>query len=193
MKNAAGYSFAADGGQLFCHHCSNRVYSSFLGEQGIECFSGNGSRVSSATSSAGSRPGTGAADSNEVKKEMLILSEAKSILREGSSSNKSSPTKETSPSSPSQPSTATISPTNGQQRKSLVIESEPPEKDTRLEDIVADLPATVLSRPGSPDVWNFDEKEMSLKATPPRPTSATLCSPPVPRKVPISVDHHLRK
>ena len=79
------------------------------------------------------------------------------------------------------------------QNTSLVIESQPPDKDTRLEDIVADLPATVMSRPGSPDVWNFDEKEMSLKATPPRPTSASLCSPPVPRKVPISVDHHLRK
>ena len=38
------------------------------------------------------------------------------------------------------------------------IESEPPEKDTRLEDIVADLPSTVMSRPGTPDVWNFDEK-----------------------------------
>ena len=61
------------------------------------------------------------------------------------------------------------------------IESVAPEKDTRLEDIVADLPSTVMSRPGTPDVWNFDEKEMSLKATPPRPMSATLCSPPVPR------------
>ncbi len=38
------------------------------------------------------------------------------------------------------------------------IESKPPEKDTRLEDIVADLPSTVMSRPGTPDVWNFDEK-----------------------------------
>ncbi len=63
----------------------------------------------------------------------------------------------------------------------------------RLEDIVGDLPSNVLSRPGTPDVWNFDEKEISLKVAPPRPTSATLCSPPVPRKVPISVDHKLRK
>lgn len=76
----------------------------------------------------------------------------------------------------------------------LKIESDPPAKETKLEDIVDDLPPHVLSRPGSPKNWKFDEKEQeTLTTEPPRPTSASLCSPPVPRKVPISVDHHLRK
>ncbi len=51
-----------------------------------------------------------------------------------------------------------------------------------------------MCRQGTPDHWDFDEREKgTLKTAPPRPTSATLCSPPVPRKVPISVDHKLRK
>ena len=73
------------------------------------------------------------------------------------------------------------------------IDSTPPDQETKLEDVVDELPDHVLSRAGTPSQWVFDEKDTSLKTTPPRPTSATLCSPPVPRKVPISVDHHLRK
>ena len=125
---------------------------------------------------------TGPKGSQEDKLEKLILSEAKAILREGN--NDKSPTKDV---------VVVVKAADSHKNISMRLESSPPEKDTRLEDIVGDLPSTVLSRPGSPDVWNFEEKETSLKATPPRPTSATLCSPPVPRKVPISVDHHLRK
>jgi hypothetical protein len=73
------------------------------------------------------------------------------------------------------------------------IASDPPDSETKLADIVDDLPDHVLSRSGTPSQWAFDDKETSLKTAPPRPTTATLCSPPVPRKVPISVDHHLRK
>ena len=72
------------------------------------------------------------------------------------------------------------------------LEGQCPVVDTKLEDV--DLPDHVLSRSGTPSQWAFDAKDASLKTSPPsRPTSATLCSPPVPRKVPISVDHHLRK
>ena len=71
--------------------------------------------------------------------------------------------------------------------------SEAPEQDTKLEDVVDELPDHVISRSGTPNQWAFDDKEPSLKTAPPRPTSATCCTPPVPRKVPISVDHHLRK
>lgn len=73
------------------------------------------------------------------------------------------------------------------------LEGSPPDVDTKLQDVVDDLPDHVLSRSGTPSQWAFDDKDASLKTSPPRPTSATLCSPPVPRKVPISVDHHLRK
>jgi len=42
--------------------------------------------------------------------------------------------------------------------------------------------------------WDFSDKGTGvLKENPPRPGSATLLSPPVQRKVPVSVDHHLRK
>merc|ERR1719361_1432683 len=71
--------------------------------------------------------------------------------------------------------------------------SEAPATDTKLEDVVDELPDHVISRSGTPNQWAFDDKEPSLKTAPPRPTSATCCTPPVPRKVPISVDHHLRK
>jgi len=73
------------------------------------------------------------------------------------------------------------------------LEGHSPAVDTKLEDVVDELPEHVLSRSGTPSQWAFDDKDASLKTGPPRPTSASLCSPPVPRKVPISVDHHLRK
>ena len=73
------------------------------------------------------------------------------------------------------------------------LESHAPSVDTKLEDVVDELPDHVLSRSGTPSQWAFDDKDSSLKTSPPRPQSASLCSPPVPRKVPISVDHHLRK
>ena len=73
------------------------------------------------------------------------------------------------------------------------LEGHSPAVDTKLEDVVDELPEHVLSRSGTPSQWAFDDKDASLKTSPPRPTSASLCSPPVPRKVPISVDHHLRK
>ena len=75
----------------------------------------------------------------------------------------------------------------------IVIDSNPPLVDTRLEDIADELPAHVLSRSGTPGTWDFDEKESGFKTEPPRPASASLCSPPPPRRVPISVDHYLRK
>merc|ERR1711971_988466 len=73
------------------------------------------------------------------------------------------------------------------------LQGSAPDIATKLEDVVDELPDHVLSRSGTPSQWAFDDKDTSLKTSPPRPTSATLCSPPVPRKVPISVDHHLRK
>jgi len=92
------------------------------------------------------------------------------------------------------------------------LDSRPPEKDTAFADAAAGLPPHVLSRQGTPDQWDFDERGESaaptasaastvatgctaagLRAAPPRPGSATLCSPPVARKVPVSVDHRLRK
>ena len=56
------------------------------------------------------------------------------------------------------------------------------------------VPAHVISRPGSPVAWDFGDKATGvLKEDPPRPGSATLLSPPLQRKVPVSVDSHLRK
>ena len=49
--------------------------------------------------------------------------------------------------------------------------------------MVDELPDHVISRSGTPNQWAFDDKEPSLKTAPPRPTSATCCTPPVPRKV----------
>ena len=97
------------------------------------------------------RPGSGPQNNNnnnnnEDKLEKLILSEAKAILREGSSNSaKTSPTKEVA-------STPTAAPAASTFHEPMRIESVPPEKDTRLEDIVADLPSTVLSRPGTPGI-----------------------------------------
>ena len=82
---------------------------------------------------------------------------------------------------------------NGSLKKLYQIDGKSPATETRVNDIVKDLPTSVLSRPGTPGSWAFDEKEKSLQTRPPRPNSATMCSPPVPRKVPISVDHYLRK
>ena len=59
--------------------------------------------------------------------------------------------------------------------------SEAPAQDTKLEDVVDELPDHVISRSGTPNQWAFDDKEPSLKTAPPRPTSATCCTPPVPR------------
>lgn len=73
------------------------------------------------------------------------------------------------------------------------LEGCAPPNETKIEDIKDDLPPNVISRDGTPDTWAFDEKEGSLHAKPPRPNSSNLCSPPIPRKTPVSVDHHLRK
>ena len=93
----------------------------------------------------------------------------------------------------------------------IIMGSTPPIKPTRhrvmttsliilmmmmmtLKDMISEVPPTVISRPGSPTVWNFGVKD-SIGATPPRPgTSWGAClSPPPPRRAPISVDHTLRK
>ena len=73
------------------------------------------------------------------------------------------------------------------------LEGKGPPTETKLVDIVDEMPENVISRPNTPSTWAFDEKEVSLHTKPPRPNSATLCSPPIPRKTPVSVDHHLRK
>ena len=73
------------------------------------------------------------------------------------------------------------------------LEGKGPPTETKLVDIVDEIPENVISRPNTPGTWAFDEKEVSLHTKPPRPTSASLCSPPMPRKAPVSVDHHLRK
>lgn len=73
------------------------------------------------------------------------------------------------------------------------IEGKGPPTETKLVDIVDEMPENVISRPNTPGTWAFDEKEVSLHTKPPRPNSANLCSPPIPRKTPVSVDHHLRK
>ena len=73
------------------------------------------------------------------------------------------------------------------------LEGKGPPTETKLVDIVDEIPENVISRPNTPGTWAFDEKEVSLHTKPPRPTSASLCSPPIPRKTPVSVDHHLRK
>jgi hypothetical protein len=73
------------------------------------------------------------------------------------------------------------------------IEGQGPPTETKLVDIVDEMPENVISRPNTPGPWAFDEKEVSLHTKPPRPNSANLCSPPIPRKTPVSVDHHLRK
>lgn len=89
------------------------------------------------------------------------------------------------------------------------LDSHPPEKDTAFADAASGLPPHVLSRQGTPDRWDFDERgegaaassssaavaggAAGLRSAPPRPGSATMCSPPVARKVPVSVDHRLRK
>ena len=73
------------------------------------------------------------------------------------------------------------------------LEGKGPPTETKFKDIVDEIPENVISRPNTPGTWAFDEKEVSLHTKPPRPTSASLCSPPVPRKTPVSVDHHLRK
>ena len=92
----------------------------------------------------------------------------------------------------SKPDEAVSSTTDLDAKNPYKLEGQCPVVDTKLEDV--DLPDHVLSRSGTPSQWAFDAKDASLKTSPPsRPTSATLCSPPVPRKVPISVDHHLRK
>ena len=73
------------------------------------------------------------------------------------------------------------------------LQGNAPPTETKFNDIVDEIPENVISRPGTPGTWAFDEKEPSLHTKPPRPTSANLCSPPIPRKAPVSVDHHLRK
>ena len=72
------------------------------------------------------------------------------------------------------------------------ITSKPPDKPTRHRDVIQHVSANILSRPGSPVTWDFGVKE-SITTAPPRPTSATMLSPPEKRRAPISVDHTLRK
>ena len=72
------------------------------------------------------------------------------------------------------------------------ITSKPPDKPTRHRDVIAQVSATIISRPGSPESWGFGVKE-SITTAPPRPQSASLLSPPEKRRAPISVDHTLRK
>jgi len=52
----------------------------------------------------------------------------------------------------------------------------------------------VISRPGSPVIWNFSVKD-SINSNPPRPGTSwgAHLSPPEKRRAPISVDHTLRK
>jgi len=67
---------------------------------------------------------------------------------------------------------------------------------TTLNDVIDEVPDSVISPPGSPNNWSFTEKDSSgaLGAGPPRPNSAAAgLSPPAPRKVPISIDHKNRK
>ena len=74
------------------------------------------------------------------------------------------------------------------------ITSKPPDKPTRHRDVIAQVSANIISRPGSPESWGFGVKESSvITSAPPRPQSASLLSPPEKRRAPISVDHTLRK
>ena len=74
----------------------------------------------------------------------------------------------------------------------IEITSKPPEKPTRHRDVIQHVSASIISRPGSPVTWDFGVKE-SITTAPPRPTSASMLSPPEKRRAPISVDHTLRK
>ena len=72
------------------------------------------------------------------------------------------------------------------------ITSKPPDKPTRHRDVIAQVSANLISRPGSPESWGFGVKD-SITSAPPRPQSASMLSPPEKRRAPISVDHTLRK
>ena len=72
------------------------------------------------------------------------------------------------------------------------ITSKPPDKPTRHRDVIAQVSANIISRPGSPESWGFGVKD-PITSAPPRPQSASLLSPPEKRRAPISVDHTLRK
>jgi len=74
----------------------------------------------------------------------------------------------------------------------IEITSKPPDKPTRHRDVIQHVSASIISRPGSPVTWDFGVKE-SITTAPPRPTSASMLSPPEKRRAPISVDHTLRK
>jgi len=74
----------------------------------------------------------------------------------------------------------------------ISITSKPPSRPTRHRDVIQHMSTTIISRPGSPVNWDFGVKE-SITTGPPRPTSASLLSPPEKRRAPISVDHTLRK
>lgn len=133
------------------------------------------------SSAFSSRPSTASTvSSTESKHARDVFMQARVRLQDG--------TAVTDPPPQQQPTPPALPP-----RSPYKLEGQSPALETKLEDVVDDLPDHVLSRSGTPSQWAFDDKESSLKTSPPRPTSATLCSPPVPRKVPISVDHHLRK
>ena len=80
------------------------------------------------------------------------------------------------------------------QGQSYQLEGNGPAHETSIKDIVNEGVENVISRPGTPGTWAFDEKEGSMHVKPPRPNSARSdFSPPIPRKAPVSVDHKLRK
>ena len=60
------------------------------------------------------------------------------------------------------------------------ITSKPPDKPTRHRDVIAEVSANIISKPGSPESWGFTVKE-SITTGPPRPQSASLLSPPEKR------------
>ena len=174
-----------------------KTVSNISGEKGIEFDQVD--RPMSASSNSSSRPSTANSLKSQGTKESLGAKTTppvgsnliKEVSEEDSADAPPEPAAEEleqdSNPGPSDATAETIS------KDPYKLEGSPPETETKLADVVDDLPVSVLSRPGTPSQWAFDDKDTSLKTSPPRPTSATLCSPPVPRKVPISVDHHLRK
>ena len=163
------------------------------------------------------RPGSANSDSHSERptsgvssRSGAIISNAKSSLREVAEEDQddnNSPSNENDNNENSQP-TMEIKPsdndeedktmndtprTDNANRQMYELEDNGPLNETKLQDIVDEVPENVISRPNTPGNWAFDEKEPSLHTKPPRPKSATMCSPPIPRKTPVSVDHHLRK
>jgi len=74
----------------------------------------------------------------------------------------------------------------------ITIHSQTPKKPTKHKDVASEIPHSVISRPGTPQTWQFDAKE-SLSIVPPRPDTANILDPPEKRRAPVSVDRKLRK